>query len=225
MKIIGNGMIAESFKTYNFKSVCVFASGVADSTENDILKYKKEYDLLKQVLIKNKNNIIVYFSTLSVLRYDYTNYVKHKLFMESYIENNSTNFLILRLPNVVGNTKNKKQLLPFMYNSLLNNDIIQVKNGTYRDLIDVDDLPKIVNFLINEKINGKLNITLDNKIKVIDIVNYLIKINNINGQKLELLNDNESILYDNHISKYYNDLNIKNLNTNPYQIIKKYYKK
>jgi nucleoside-diphosphate-sugar epimerase len=225
MKIIGNGMIAESFKTYNFKSVCVFASGVADSTENDILKYKKEYDLLKQVLIKNKNNIIVYFSTLSVLRHDYTNYVKHKLFMESYIENNSTNFLILRLPNVVGNTKNKKQLLPFMYNSLLNNDIIQVKNGTYRDLIDVDDLPKIVNFLINEKINGKLNITLDNKIKVIDIVNYLIKINKINGHKIELLNDNESILYDNHISKYYNDLNIKNLNTNPYQIIKKYYKK
>lgn len=218
-------MIAESFKTYNFKSVCVFASGVADSTENDILKYKKEYDLLKQVLIKNKNNIIVYFSTLSVLRHDYTNYVKHKLFMESYIENNSTNFLILRLPNVVGNTKNKKQLLPFMYNSLLNNDIIQVKNGTYRDLIDVDDLPKIVNFLINEKINGKLNITLDNKIKVIDIVNYLIKINKINGHKIELLNDNESILYDNHISKYYNDLNIKNLNTNPYQIIKKYYKK
>jgi nucleoside-diphosphate-sugar epimerase len=145
--------------------------------------------------------------------------------MESYIENNSTNFLILRLPNVVGNTKNKKQLLPFMYNSLLNNDIIQVKNGTYRDLIDVDDLPKIVNFLINEKINGKLNITLDNKIKVIDIVNYLIKINKINGHKIELLNDNESILYDNHISKYYNDLNIKNLNTNPYQIIKKYYKK
>jgi nucleoside-diphosphate-sugar epimerase len=145
--------------------------------------------------------------------------------MESYIENNSTNFLILRLPNVVGNTKNKKQLLPFMYNSLLNNDIIQVKNGTYRDLIDVDDLPKIVNFLINEKINGKLNITLDNKIKVIDIVNYLIKINKINGYKIELLNDNESILYDNHISKYYNDLKIKNLNTNPYQIIKKYYKK
>jgi nucleoside-diphosphate-sugar epimerase len=145
--------------------------------------------------------------------------------MESYIENNSTNFLILRLPNVVGNTKNKKQLLPFIYNSLLNNDIIQVKNGTYRDLIDVDDLPKIVNFLINEKINGKLNITLDNKIKVIDIVNYLIKINKINDYKIELLNDNESILYDNHISKYYNDLNIENLNTNPYQIIKKYYKK
>jgi nucleoside-diphosphate-sugar epimerase len=186
MDIIGDGMIAESFKNYNFKSVCVFASGVADSTENDILKYKKEYDLLKQVLKKNQNNLIIYFSTLSVLRYDYTNYVMHKLFIESYIENNSNNFLILRLPNIIGRTKNTKQLVPFMYNSLLNKKVIQIKNGTYRDLIDVEDLPKIVDFLINKKINGKINVTLGNKIKVVDIVNYLIEINKISDYQIEM---------------------------------------
>ncbi len=218
-------MIAESFKNYNFKSVCVFASGVADSTENDILKYKKEYDLLKQVLKKNQNNLIIYFSTLSVLRYDYTNYVMHKLFIESYIENNSNNFLILRLPNIIGRTKNTKQLVPFMYNSLLNKKVIQIKNGTYRDLIDVEDLPKIVDFLINKKINGKINVTLGNKIKVVDIVNYLIEINKISDYQIEMLEDNETILFENHIDKFYNDLDIKNLNTNPHKIIKKYYKK
>jgi nucleoside-diphosphate-sugar epimerase len=225
MDIIGDGMIAESFKNYNFKSVCVFASGVADSTENDILKYKKEYDLLKQVLKKNQNNLIIYFSTLSVLRYDYTNYVTHKLFIESYIENNSNNFLILRLPNIIGRTKNTKQLVPFMYNSLLNKKVIQIKNGTYRDLIDVEDLPKIVDFLINKKINGKINVTLGNKIKVVDIVNYLIEINKISDYQIEMLEDNETILFENHIDKFYNDLDIKNLNTNPHKIIKKYYKK
>ena len=225
MEIIGNGMIANSFKDYNFKSVCIFASGVADSTENDTLEYEKEYNFLKQVLEKNQNNKIIYFSTLSVLRHDYTDYIKHKLFIESYIENNSNNFLILRLPNVIGETKNTKQLVPFMYNSLLNNKIIQIKNGTYRDLLDVEDLPKIVDFLINKKINGKLNITLDNKIKVVDIVNYLIKINNISEYQIDILEGDETILYENHLNINNNDLDIKNLNTNPNKIIKKYYKK
>ena len=225
MEIIGNGMIAKSFKDYNFKSVCIFASGVADSTENDTLEYEKEYNFLKQVLEKNQNNKIIYFSTLSVLRHDYTDYIKHKLFIESYIENNSNNFLILRLPNVIGETKNTKQLVPFMYNSLLNNKIIQIKNGTYRDLLDVEDLPKIVDFLIKKKINGKINITLDNKIKVVDIVNYLIKINNISEYQIDILEGDETILYENHLNINNNDLDIKNLNTNPNKIIKKYYKK
>jgi nucleoside-diphosphate-sugar epimerase len=160
-----------------------------------------------------------------VLRHDYTDYIKHKLFIESYIENNSNNFLILRLPNVIGETKNTKQLVPFMYNSLLNNKIIQIKNGTYRDLLDVEDLPKIVDFLINKKINGKINITLDNKIKVVDIVNYLIKINNISEYQIDILEGDETILYENHLNINNNDLDIKNLNTNPNKIIKKYYKK
>ena len=53
-------MIAESFKNYNFKSVCVFASGVADSTENDILKYKKGLcpiaEKIGPKLVQNKTN-------------------------------------------------------------------------------------------------------------------------------------------------------------------------
>jgi nucleoside-diphosphate-sugar epimerase len=225
MEIIGNGMIAKSFKNYNFKSVCIFASGVADSTENDTLEYEKEFNFLKQVLEKNQNNKIIYFSTLSVLRHDYTDYIKHKLFIESYIENNSNNFLILRLPNIIGETKNTRQLLPFMYNSLLNNKIIKIKNGTYRDLLDVEDLPKIVDFLINKKINGKINVTLDNKIKVVDIVNYLIKINDIIDYQIDVIDGDETILYENFLNKYNNDLDIKNLNTDPHKIIKKYYKK
>jgi len=112
-----------------------------------------------------------------------------------------------------------------MYNSLLNNKIIQIKNGTYRDLLDVEDLPKIVDFLINKKINGKINITLDNKIKVVDIVNYLIKINNISDYQIDILEGDETILYENHLNINNNDLDIKNLNTNPNKIIKKYYKK
>jgi UDP-2-acetamido-2,6-beta-L-arabino-hexul-4-ose reductase len=222
MKIIGDGMIAQSFEKYNLKSVCIFASGVSDSNETDLTKYKKEYNLLKKSLEENNDKLFVYFSTLSILRYDYSEYVKHKLFIESYIQNKSNNFLILRLPNIVGRTKSQNQLLPFFYNSLIENKTIQLNLETYRDLLDVEDLPKIVEYCLNKKIVGILNTSLGNKIKVIDIVDYLIKINNIKNCKIEMTHNHQNIEYVNDIVNYIGDLDVI---TNPYKIIDKYYRK
>ena len=57
-------------------------------------------------------------------------------------------------------------------NTLLKKEKIQVKKDTIRDLIDVEDLPKIVEFCIDKNINGIINTSLENKIKVIDIIDY-----------------------------------------------------
>ncbi len=223
MKIIGNGMIAQSFKDYDFGPVCIFASGVSDSTESDTSKYLKEYELVKRMLNESESNLFVYFSTLSVLKCDYTEYVKHKLFIEFYIKSVTNNFLILRLPNIVGKTKSENQLLPFLYNSLLKKEKIQVKKDTIRDLIDVEDLPKIVEFCIDKNINGIINTSLENKIKVIDIIDYLIKINDIKDSNVELIDGHQNIEYVNDIKNYYEDLSMKNVNLTPNKIIEKYY--
>jgi nucleoside-diphosphate-sugar epimerase len=225
MKIIGDGMIAQSFKKYDLESVCVFASGVSDSNEIDVVKYIREFDLLKTTLNENKDKLFVYFSTLSILRYDYTEYVKHKLFIESYIQNKSNNFLILRLPNIVGKTKSQNQLLPFFYNSLLENKSIHLNLETYRDLLDVEDLPKIVECCLTNKIRGIINVSLGNKIRVIDIVEYLIKIHDIKTYKIELSHNHQNIEYVSDIQNYFDYLISKNVTMNPYKIIQKYYSK
>jgi nucleoside-diphosphate-sugar epimerase len=225
MKIIGNGMIAQSFKDYDLGNVCVFACGVSDSTEHDTSKYMKEYELLKNTINENRKEFFIYFSTLSVLKYDYTEYIKHKLFIESYIENHTDNFLILRLPNIIGVTKSKNQLLPFFYNSLMKKDLIHVKTETLRDLIDVVDLPKIIEVLIKNEVKGICNISLKNKIKVIDIINFLIKINKIPNYMVEEIHGSDNIDYDSDIEKYFDELKMKNVNMDPYNIIKKYYLK
>jgi nucleoside-diphosphate-sugar epimerase len=225
MKIIGDGMIAQSFKKYNLESVCIFASGVSDSSEIDVTKYVKEFELLKKTLSENNDKLFVYFSTLSILRYDYTEYVKHKLFIESYIQNKSNNFLILRLPNIVGKTKSQNQLLPFFYNSLLENKTIQLNIETYRDLLDVEDLPKIVECCLSNKIFGIINASLGNKIRVIDIVEFLIKIHNVKNCKIDLTHNHQNIEYVNDIQNYFGDLTAKNVTMNPYKIIQKYYSK
>lgn len=218
-------MIAQSFKKYNLESVCVFASGVSDSSEIEVTKYIKEFELLKKTLGENEDKLFVYFSTLSILRYDYTEYVKHKLFIESYIQNKSNNFLILRLPNIVGKTKSQNQLLPFLYNSILENKTIQLNLETYRDLLDVEDLPKIVECCLTNKIFGTINASLDNKIRVIDIVEYLIKTHNVKNSKIELTDNHQNIEYLSDIQNYFEELTTKNVTMNPYKIIQKYYSK
>jgi nucleoside-diphosphate-sugar epimerase len=223
MQIIGNGMIAKSFKNFNLANTCIFASGVADSTETDLLLYKKEFELLKKTINQFPQFKFIYFSTLSIFKFEYNEYVKHKLFIENYIENNLDNYLILRLPNIVGQTVNSKQLLPFLFQKISSNSEINVKNNTYRDLIDVEDLPKIVKFLIEKNIVGKINISLNNKITVTDIIDTLKDINGISTTKINKININDTIYYTNDLLNYDFDFTQKSLNTDPINIIKKYY--
>jgi hypothetical protein len=223
MQIIGNGMIAKSFKNFNLANTCIFASGVANSTETDLLLYKKEFELLKKTINQFPQFKFVYFSTLSIFKFEYNEYVKHKLFIENYIENNLDNYLILRLPNVVGQTKNQNQLLPFLFQKISSNSEIDVKDNTYRDLIDVEDLPKIVKFLIEKNIVDKINISLNNKITVTDIIDTLKDINHIYTTKINKININDTIYYTNDLLNYNFDFTQKSLNTNPINIIKKYY--
>jgi hypothetical protein len=223
MQIIGNGMIAKSFKNFNLANTCIFASGVADSTETDLLLYKKEFELLKKTINQFPQFKFVYFSTLSIFKFEYNEYVKYKLFIENYIENNLDNYLILRLPNIVGQTKNQNQLLPFLFQKISSNSEINVKDNTYRDLIDVEDLPKIVKFLIEKNIVGKINISLNNKITVTDIIDTLKDINHIYTTKINKININDTIYYTNDLLNYNFDFTQKSLNTNPINIIKKYY--
>jgi len=223
MQIIGNGMIAKSFKNFNLANTCIFASGVADSTETDLLLYKKEFELLKKTINQFPQFKFIYFSTLSIFKFEYNEYVKHKLFIENYIENNLDNYLILRLPNIVGQTKNQNQLLPFLFQKISSNSEIDVKDNTYRDLIDVEDLPKIVKFLIEKNIVNKINISLNNKITVTDIIDILKDINHIYTTKINKINIDDTIYYTNDLLNYNFDFTQKSLNINPINIIKKYY--
>jgi len=223
MHIVGNGMIAKSFENFNFSNTCIFASGVADSTETDLSLYKKEFELLKKTINQFPQFKFIYFSTLSIFKFEYNEYVKHKLFIENYIENNLDNYLILRLPNIIGQTVNSKQLLPFLFQKISSNSEINIKNNTYRDLIDVEDLPKIVKFLIKKNIIGKINTSLNNKITVTDIINTLKEINCISDVKINKININDTIYYTNDLLNYDFDFTQKSLNTDPINIIKKYY--
>ena len=106
--IVGKGLIASQFNDWwKEKDVIIFASGVSNSKEVKQSAYQREKHLIKTFFSSEK--LFVYFSTCSI--FDKTLkkslYVKHKLEIEKLIKNNFTNYFILRLPNVIGKTKNQ----------------------------------------------------------------------------------------------------------------------
>jgi UDP-2-acetamido-2,6-beta-L-arabino-hexul-4-ose reductase len=114
--VIGNGSLATVFfDEFNSNDeILIFASGVSDSTENKEENFNREKNLLSETIKNNYEKKIVYFSSIFV-GFKETKYYSHKLEMENLISTTCKNFLIIRLPQVVGEKGNKKKYCKFFY--------------------------------------------------------------------------------------------------------------
>jgi UDP-2-acetamido-2,6-beta-L-arabino-hexul-4-ose reductase len=176
--VIGNGLISSKFLSYkNNKKIIIFASGVSNSKEVDIKEFEREKKLLNELYITEKK--LVYFSTLLV-NYpcmENSEYVKHKKNIEDFITTNFKNFIIFRLPNIVGHTKNKFTSFNFFINKIQKEETIYIEKNTTRFFLDSDDLNHMLNPIIDNKtINKKtINICLNNKISISEIIDLISK--------------------------------------------------
>jgi len=151
--IIGKGMLANAFKTYaNNNEVIIFASGVSNSQEKEMKEFDRELKLIQSTLTENPNKLFVYFSTCSM--YDPLSseslYVKHKLNMEQYIEKYAKSYLILRVSQILGRSKNKT-LVNFLFDSIMSGEAFEVWKHSNRNLIALEDVLQISNRLIENK--------------------------------------------------------------------------
>ena len=115
--IIGNGLLARSLQEVDKEEIVLFCSGVSDSNETDQFKFKREIDLL---LSQNYSKKIFYFSTISIYNPAKigNTYIDHKKAIEELIANKFSDFLILRLPNMIGLDGNQANLIPYLINSV-----------------------------------------------------------------------------------------------------------
>ncbi|MCS3867857.1 nucleoside-diphosphate-sugar epimerase [Chryseobacterium ginsenosidimutans] len=144
--IIGSGLIANSLKNIDSEENLFFASGVSNSLETRSSEFEREFSLLKKSIEANSNRKLVYFSTLSVndqSKQD-SHYVLHKLEIEDFIKNNCSNYLILRIGNIVGKGGNPNTLFNFLKNQIANNSEFKVHRKARRLLLDIDDIPKFL---------------------------------------------------------------------------------
>ena len=143
--VIGNGMIAKAFSSYQTSSdVIIFASGVSNSQEQRESEFLRELTLLQGVISERRH--LVYFSSTSI--YDdsvrNTPYVVHKIRLEQYIRDNAQSYTIFRLPIVVGNTNNPTALVKLIYDQIMHEETVHVFGRACRYFLDVEDLAYIV---------------------------------------------------------------------------------
>lgn len=150
--IIGTGMMARTFSAYkDFDDVVVLAAGVSNSREIRSESFGRETRLIDETIDAIGSKLLIYFSTCSI--YDPetvgTPYVRHKLSIEKAIRERVANYLLFRLPQVVGNTSNLTTLTSFLYNSIVTGQHIDVWDNACRYILDADDAARIVSYVVD----------------------------------------------------------------------------
>lgn len=204
MKIIGNGLLARGFKNIGFvqEGVLLFASGVSNSNEYRESEFTREFELLKS--IHNEDYYIVYFSTVSVLdssKFD-SKYIKHKLQIEAFVKSNFNKYLILRLPNVIGDGGNKSNLINLLKNNLVQKRQIVVHSKASRYFLDVELIPLVTASLLKAVTTGTYNVTPKKCYSIHYVIKELSKIYQIDpiiiqkniGETYEVHSDVEGVL-------------------------------
>lgn len=176
--VIGSGLVAKKFTNYEHNNdVVIFASGVSDSNENREIAFEREYDLLSEIISSNQDKIIVYFSSCDVIYADKLNkpYYFHKAKLESRIKETAHRYYIFRLPQVIGVSSNRKSLINHFIDSIVNEKLITVWAGAYKNLITIDDAYKIADYAINNSklCNSTINVINRKYYKVEEIIHAI----------------------------------------------------
>ncbi len=174
--IIGNGLIAKSLNKIDLDNYIFFASGVSNSNCVNDFEFRRELDKIKNFELISKSQTFVYFSSclLSLNMDNLNSYYSHKRDIEQYIISNFKNFLILRLPQVVGNSNNKNTLINnFIYKIQASQKIEILENST-RYFLDVNKLTCYLDILIKKNIKNEiLDIFYPKKYSIIEVVKIL----------------------------------------------------
>ena len=145
--VIGNGLLASAFNNYRFDDrYVIFASGVSNSSETDDSQFMMEEKLLRSTLKENKEKHFIYFTSFIYFK----KYGIHKMLMEDIIQMSGVSYTILKLSQVIGRGGNPANLFNYLVNNIKNGQVINVYNDTYRSLIDVEDVRRIVDFVRNK---------------------------------------------------------------------------
>jgi nucleoside-diphosphate-sugar epimerase len=161
--IVGKGMVAGALKDISgWEEDILFSSGVSNSGEFESSPFQKETDLVKSFINNlSAGSSFVYFSTTSIFDSSKSSnpYIIHKLSIEKMLRESNIDFLIVRLPNLVGFSNNPHTLTNYFADSIRKERPITLKSGAIRHLIDVADLSNILNDI--KRMFGKKKLTVN----------------------------------------------------------------
>ncbi|MCC6288001.1 MAG: NAD-dependent epimerase/dehydratase family protein [Chitinophagaceae bacterium] len=173
--LIGGGLVAKAFKAYEKdENVIVFASGVSNSTSEDVSLFEREKHMLLNIITKYPNSKLIYFSTCSIYdNYSRGNaYVEHKLKMEEFIRTQQANYNIFRISNLAGFSTNPHTVLNYFFHHINKGIFFYIWKNASRNIIDIDDAYILCDYIVKNNLfkNKIVNIANPENSKVMEIV-------------------------------------------------------
>ncbi len=229
--IIGNGLIARAFKNQygHSKDVLIFASGVSNSISPLESDFVREKNLLLSVLNLSlyANFTIVYFSTCSIPSIGFSEispYVKHKIEMEALVSK-FQKYLIIRLPQIAGFSKNPHTLLNYLFNHISTSSRFEAWPKAMRNIIDISDVLKITKFIIDNKlvVNSFINVVNTHNHTVHEIIKCFEDITKKKALYFEKNQFSKTIVNTESLNQYLDELNITFDNNYLPNVLCKYY--
>ena len=197
---IGDGLIGSAIKNQGIlsKNSIIIAKGVSNSQESKNDEFERELSLIKDCYYSNGPDVkYILLSSCSVV---HTNslYVSHKINIENYVKKNFERYMIYRLPQVVGVTDNST-IVSHLVKKIFSEEAVEIQEHAMRELIDVDDIPRIIYACeqSNIKTNSIINVSHGMMISIYDLVMKISKLMNQipiyklidSGQNYELKKD------------------------------------
>ena len=159
--IIGNGFIAQNFqnkiKIIKKLKLAIFASGVSNSLTSNNYDFLREKKKIANYKNKINNKTLVYISSCGVFdpSRNQKPYFLHKIEMENLVKNNFKKFIIIRLPEIIGLSLNKNNLINFLYSKIKNNKKFTLYFNSKRNILDINDAIKLSLAYIEKKMSEK----------------------------------------------------------------------
>lgn len=181
--IIGRGFIGKSLnsikKLIKKKGFVIYAAGISNSKIDSKKELKREIKLFRSFAVKNYLKKVIFISTTDVT-HNLTNrseYVKNKINIENLIKRKFKYYIIVRLPQIIGKTRNNNTLIQNFYHKIKYGKKIIILKKYKRNILDIDDVLKALKVILKTKSNKNTIITLSNKyfINPIDIVRIFEK--------------------------------------------------
>ena len=97
------------------------------------------------------------------------------------------NFLILRVSNIIGDTKISKRIhntFIDIFHKNLKKGIILDNGNAFKDFLSIDKFCEILKEIIDKKLTGTYNVSIGQKVYLNDLINWL---NKFNTKKLKIM--------------------------------------
>lgn len=175
--IVGSGLLAKAFcaSPRSWEGWIIFASGVSNSSGDDAEEFAREEALLRSWLARGER--LVYFSSCGLVDEEAldTPYMAHKRRMERLVLESSMHTRVLRLPQVIGASGNRRTLANYLHDKLVAGEHFEVWEFAERNLVDVEDVVAIAHrLLLSASIEARvINIAAERSSAMVDIVQIL----------------------------------------------------